>query len=90
MSPKSDDQCPCNSKAERNVRQTEKEKTPRGEGDVKTEAEMGLMGLQAKDCRGVSAGPGSYERGMEGILSQGLGRRCGLPTLCFQPSAPRL
>lgn len=40
-------------RAEGGVRQTE-DKTLRGEGNVKTEVEIGLMWLQAKEGQGLS------------------------------------
>ena len=42
------------------LRQLEEEKTPRGEGNVKTEPEAGPIGLQAKGCQqSVKAGKGA-------------------------------
>ena len=44
---------------------------------MKTEAETGLIWLQAKECQGMSAVTESCERGMEWILSQNLRRKSG-------------
>lgn len=53
VGPKYDDWSLYNTRAEGDVRQTE-DKTLRGEGNVKTEVEIGLMWLQAKEGHGLS------------------------------------
>lgn len=53
VGPKYNDWGLYNTRAEGGVRQTE-DKALRGEGNVKTEAETGLMWLQAKEGQGWS------------------------------------
>ena len=68
LGPKSSGQC------------LDKSEKSRTEGHVKTEAETGMMGLQARDPHGWPAAAGSQEGGLEEILPQSLQKQPTLQT----------
>lgn len=67
----------------------EQTQTHRG-GDVKTEAGIGVMWLQAKEQPGLLAAIRSLETGLEWILPQSPRRSLVLPTLSLDFWPPKL
>lgn len=61
-------------------RHGDQEEKHRGEGGVKTEADGGVMCLQAKKQQDLAAAARSYEAGMEEILAQSLPKEATLLT----------